>query len=451
MASFPDRARQERALKGVEAARRCARWRDELPALQSRLQAAWPRAQINLSMDNDGLRLDVTHSDIESLEPIKGLPLRALYCSHNRIKSLAPLRGMELVTLYCNGNPIEDLEPLRGMPLTSIWCECCRVKSLDPLRGMPLTMLVAGGNRIEDLAPLQGMPMTYLSIWGNHLTNLEPLRGMSLSMLSCNGNRIKSLKPLEDMLLVMLNCSGNQIDDLTPLRELPLKSLYCAQNLIHSLEPLRDRHLTILNCAGNPIVSLEPLQDAALDVLMCGNSNLRSLDPFVESPPTDFLFDSESLTTGELQRAHTYWCADEKKAHLVRNAEVLLRMRRGEQGKLSKLTSAFQNRRYLFIPKFLTWAAAKKFCEDLGGHLLTITSREEQEFVESLFPAGCWTWLGLTMTDAGHSWVTGEPVSFLNFVDPLQERKLGPKVFAGRWSCDDVPTAENTFVCEWES
>ena len=65
--------------------------------------------------------VDIGGGVIESLEPVRGLPLRALYCAHNKITSLEPLRGMKLVTLNCNGNPISDLEPLRGMPMTSLW------------------------------------------------------------------------------------------------------------------------------------------------------------------------------------------------------------------------------------------------------------------------------------------------------------------------------------------
>ena len=37
-----------------------------------------------------------------------------------------------------------------------------------------------------------------------------------------------------------------------------------------------------------------------------------------------------------------------------------------------------------------------------------------------------------------------------NFVDPLQEKKLGPNIFSGRWAFDDVPGAHNSFMIEWE-
>lgn len=37
----------------------------------------------------------------------------------------------------------------------------------------------------------------------------------------------------------------------------------------------------------------------------------------------------------------------------------------------------FNGHTYKFFSGSLTWAEAKQFCEDLGGHLATITSSEE--------------------------------------------------------------------------
>ena len=46
----------------------------------------------------------------------------------------------------------------------------------------------------------------------------------------------------------------------------------------------------------------------------------------------------------------------------------------------------------------LTWEEAKLACEQLGGHLVTITSSEEQDFIESLDSTTCigeWSvWIG---------------------------------------------------------
>ncbi len=57
------------------------------------------------------------------------------------------------------------------------------------------------------------------------------------------------------------------------------------------------------------------------------------------------------------------------------------------------------------------WVAAKKYCEKLGGHLVTITSSGEQSFIEKLLRASAKKnkyWIGGIRVDGGFAWVTGE-------------------------------------------
>ena len=450
MESFPDAARAERARRGLESVHQCAKLSEQLPGIQAELERAWPGAAVHLGMDNDGFTLDIADGAVESLEPVRGLPLRTLYCQNNRIRSLEPLRGMNLITLNCAGNPVGSLEPLRGMNLTTLICEYCGVESFEPLRGMPLAMLIAGGNPVRSLDPLRGMPMTNLSAWGCEIEDLAPLKGMPLSVLYCNTNRIHTLEPLRGMQLVMLNCSGNDIDSVEPLRGAPLKVLHFGQNHVNSLAPLRGMKLNMLTFTGNRISSLEPLRGMPLGVLTCANNRLASLDPFVESPPDDFLFDCETISTEELQRALTVWSRKPALAHLVRNTEILLEFRRSGEKALRALAREFEGRRYLYMPKFLRWEDAEVFCEQAGGHLVTIRSMREQGFLESLFVTGCWAWMGIEVSQQGARWITGDPMTYRNFMDLLQERKPGRKVFAGRWQSEDVPWSENTFIIEWD-
>lgn len=67
----------------------------------------------------------------------------------------------------------------------------------------------------------------------------------------------------------------------------------------------------------------------------------------------------------------------------------------------------------------LSWTDAKKFCEDIGGHLVTITSEEEQNFVVDLISDHnkdlFWIGLNDTVTDGKWEWVTGEDVVYTNW------------------------------------
>jgi len=83
----------------------------------------------------------------------------------------------------------------------------------------------------------------------------------------------------------------------------------------------------------------------------------------------------------------------------------------------------YENSRYALFDYGATWKEARTLCEDIGGRLVTITSAEEQQVVESLITNGtknCY-WLG--GTDEGAEgvwkWITGEAFEYTNW-DPRQ-------------------------------
>jgi serine/threonine protein kinase len=451
--SAPEPDRAERAQRGFETARMRRDMQERLPEWQAQLREAWPDIPAQLRIDNNGLTAELPPAGITDLSPLQGLPLTALYCAGNRIGSLEPLRGMALVTLNCGGNPIADLEPLRGMPLQTLLCECTKIRSLTPLRDSPLVMLNCGGCPLQDgLEPLRGMKLTWLACWGCGLDSLEPLRGMPLQNLYCDANRIVSLGPLAGMPLAALFCSCNLIESLEPLAGMPLVILHCGGNRITSLEPLRGMSLTMFSCHDNRITSLDPLVGMPLGSCTCGANPLRSIGTLIRNPPDSFLFDSDDLPTEELEWIYRTWSRDFRFAAHAQHAEILLTLRREKPTELRRFATEFNGHYYLFVPRLLTWDEARELCESAGGHLVTIADKAENDFVASLFPRGSWCWMGLVTKDGRHEWVTGEPVTFTSFVDPLREQIEGPKVFAsGTWSWDVWPTARNGFVIEWES
>ena len=453
MESITEPDRVQRARRGYETARSRNNMSASLPVWRAKLDRAWPGAAVQLRMDNDGLTVEITNGGIQDLEPLRGMPLTALYCAGNRIESLEPLRGMPLVTLNCGGNPITSLEPLRGMPLVTLLCECCKIKSLEPLRGRSLTMLNCGGNELEDgLEPLRGMTLTWLSCWGNSIADLRPLEGMCLTALYCEGNQIHSLEPLKGMPLTTLICSGNQVDNLEPLRGLSLGSLHCAGNRITDLEPVGGLPLKMLSCHCNRIKTLRPLKDLSLGVLTCGGNELTGIESFIKNPPESFLFDCDSIPSDELEWIHKVWSRDVRFTASAKHVAVLLALRKFDMAGLRQLAAEFNGHHYVFVPKFVRWEEAKAFCEKVGGHLLTITSREENEFVASMFPHGSWVWLGLRTTERGQEWVTGEPFEFNAYIDVLRERRPGTKVFFnGTWSYEVCQDGRTGFVIEWDN
>ena len=71
---------------------------------------------------------------------------------------------------------------------------------------------------------------------------------------------------------------------------------------------------------------------------------------------------------------------------------------------------------YKVIDFTATWNDAKNKCESFGGHLATITSQEEQHFIEAMTSNRGEFWIGMyRVDDDSFAWVTGEPVSYTNW------------------------------------
>ena len=400
MESFPDDERMERARRGREKALQRQEIMNNLPAWKERLANIWPGARIEMRLDSDGLALEFWNAGIRDLGPLRGMPISTLFCAGNEIADLEPLRGMPLITLKCGGNPIQSLEPLRGMSLQNLHCENCKIASLEPLRGMPLTSLSCAHNGLKDgLDPLKGMPITWLSCGGCRLTSLEPLRGMPLSVLCCDANQIDTLEPLQGTSLTSLTCSGNRIPSLEPLRGMTLNSLHCGCNQIDSLEPLKGMPLNMISCHCNRIKSLQPVTGMALNSLTCGGNLLTSIGPFIKNPPSGFQFDCDTIPTEELEWMRQAWSRDLRFVNQSHDVEKLIAIRKGDIARLKSRATDFRGHHYLFVPQCLTWEGAKAACEKLGGHLLTITSAEENDFISSLFPYGSWFWIGARTTE----------------------------------------------------
>lgn len=96
-------------------------------------------------------------------------------------------------------------------------------------------------------------------------------------------------------------------------------------------------------------------------------------------------------------------------------------------------TRDFNGHRYTIVFDRTTWPDAKTKAEQAGGHLVTITSAEENDFVRQLAKdSGLWAddsvyggWLGAERLpvdggyagpDLGWTWVTNEPFGYTNWL-----------------------------------
>jgi hypothetical protein len=115
--------------------------------------------------------------------------------------------------------------------------------------------------------------------------------------------------------------------------------------------------------------------------------------------------------------------------------------------------------RYRLVLRESTWEDAQKHCEELGGHLASVTSQAESEVVSDLvLKAGVDAWIGATdaQKEAVWKWVTGEPFDFTNWYKGEPNNKHNDEHCAmvcgwtgTQWN-DYSGNTIRPYVCEWD-
>ena len=119
----------------------------------------------------------------------------------------------------------------------------------------------------------------------------------------------------------------------------------------------------------------------------------------------------------------------------------------------------FNGHTYQVINETMNWKEAKAYCERIGGHLVTITSKEENNFVSNISYKiyNQYYMIGLTdeRVEGVFEWVTGEKFEYSNFEpgEPNNENNEDYVLMqrGGYWN-DGHLERENwwPFVCEWD-
>lgn len=113
---------------------------------------------------------------------------------------------------------------------------------------------------------------------------------------------------------------------------------------------------------------------------------------------------------------------------------------------------------YKAFNEIKSWDEAKALCEQMGGHLVTITSENEQKFLETNGLTGR-RWIGLSLdVSRAWSWVTGEPFDYENWADgePNNSSNVIPNetcvaLWPVKWNdLNNASREQNGYICEWE-
>jgi hypothetical protein len=259
--------------------------RVELAIAQLRRQ--WPtlatgavRAQPD---DTLAVQLQASELRIDSLEPLRGLPVSWLdVTGQDRLRDLTPLADLPLVTLVARMTGVRDFSVLRRLPLRSLqlgWYD--GGFDLDQVRGLRLEQLDAPGTGATDLGALAGMPLRELRLWGcdrladisavgpmpleifsleaprtgsRALSDLSPLRGKSLSELGLSWQQaVTDLSPLQGMTPRRINLNGTAVANLAPVISPALRNVAIGMTRVSDLRPLLDLPIETLDCSPQSI------------------------------------------------------------------------------------------------------------------------------------------------------------------------------------------------------
>ena len=157
---------------------------------------------------------------------------------------------------------------------------------------------------------------------------------------------------------------------------------------------------------------------------------------------------SATLPARELDRAIAAWSRDPALTVHLRNARLLKLINSKQPARARTLASSFDGHRYLLFPVTMNLDSAASTARSLGGHLATITSRAELDFVQS-YAGWQWIWLDLVTDQPGLRWRNGEPAEFI--AGALLKKQRAPWVLTA-WGVglQMHPMDKALAVVEWD-
>ena len=117
----------------------------------------------------------------------------------------------------------------------------------------------------------------------------------------------------------------------------------------------------------------------------------------------------------------------------------------------------FNGHTYHVFEESIYWSEAKAKCEELGGHLATITSQEEQNFIEQINSGR--RWIGGYREGNDWHWVTGETWDYTNWdagepnnSSNVISNETCVAVWPLKWNdlADSNVLEQSGYICEWD-
>jgi hypothetical protein len=120
-----------------------------------------------------------------------------------------------------------------------------------------------------------------------------------------------------------------------------------------------------------------------------------------------------------------------------------------------KKTVKFNGHEYAYFDESVTWHVAKKYCEEMGGHLIILENSDEAEFLKEWCRRDrLGVWIGATDEDLEGTW---------HWVDGTKATFNSPHITKGGSiehymtfeatslnDFNDTPSSRTPLICEWD-
>lgn len=117
----------------------------------------------------------------------------------------------------------------------------------------------------------------------------------------------------------------------------------------------------------------------------------------------------------------------------------------------------FGGHTYQVYQNRMNWSTAKQYCEKIGGHLVTIQCREENDFIKEIILStnkGAMIGLSDVETEGIFQWVTNEDFVYSNWKSGEPNNQLDEDYVLintdGTWNDGHLDEENWDFVCEWD-
>ena len=455
--------------------------------------------------------LSCKNNQLTSLNITGCMNLEQLHCQQNLLRGTLDLKDRKALTqLWCPDNYLEQVILNGCNSLIVAHFNLNNITSFDLSGCISLEELYCDDCELEQLDVTSLTSLKALYCYNNHIKNLNLSRNTNLEGFNCSYNKIEVLDVSANTRLIYLDCGNNYLHAISLQNNTALQYLYTDGNYLTEIDLSGNTALKEIDCHVNKIQHLDLTRNTNLEIIalhrnsltalnLAGHTALKTDDSKIKGQTVRELnisFDADNIEYPYSLNLNNYMASsqisgviassvkglndeDEEISSsyangIIRFSEYPAKVKYNYGTGLGSLSmdvmitsgdtytgmTALNNHVYRIFTDRMTWQEAKEYCESLGGHLVTLTSKEEHDVIEQMLAEAFFSirgsnpnstfWTGGQRKNGVLSWVTGE-----EFNDTFSTSRDGNVriTYVGNYYIppDDSDKRILCFICEWDS